>query len=192
MFALVENGSITKMLNSNRGLNLGENQYPQAIYSLWSTAEREAIGVYEVVWDNTNKKEGEYYNNTKQSFNFADGVVTASFGSATARSLVDVTAEDGTILLGLKSLKKNDIKKQANSLLDTSDWYVVKATEVGSYSVPAETTTYRAAVRSKSNDMEALVDGCNTVEELEALYQTTTEADGTITPRPLGEFPEEV
>ena len=182
MFALVQDNTITKMISGNRGITLGDIQYPRSIYNLWSAAEREAIGIYEVVHDNTNKKDGEYYNNTNQSFNFADGKVTASFGSATARSLDDVT-EDGVTIPGLKSKHKEKIKQQASSLLTLNDWYVIKATEVESYSVPSAITTYRANVRTKSNDMEVLIDACSTVDELADLYVYT---DGT---RPLGEFP---
>jgi len=47
-------------------------------------------------------------------------------------------------------------------------------------------TTYRAAVRTASNDMEVLIDACNTVDELAALYVST---DGTM---PLGKWPEGV
>jgi len=185
MFVLVENNSVTKSLPTGRGITIGENQYPRAIYTSWSAAEREAIGIYEVVWDDSNKKNGRYYNNTKQSFNFADGKVTASFGSATAKSLDDVT-EGGVTTPGLKSQKKTLIKREASGSLTPTDWYVIKATEVESYSVPADMTTYRAAVRTASNDMEALIDACTTVDELAALYVYT---DGS---RPLGEFPEAV
>jgi len=186
MFVLVENDSITKTLKSNKGITLGENQYPRAIYTSWSAAEREAIGIYEVVHDNTNFKDQKYYNNTNQSFDFADGKVTASFGSATAKSLADVTNEDDSITPGLKTKHKEIIKQQASGLLIPTDWHVIKATEVESYSVSAEMTTYRAAVRTASNDMETLIDACTTVDELAALYVYT---DGS---RPLGEFPEAV
>jgi len=186
MFVLVENDSITKTVPSNRGITIGENQYPRAIYTLWSAAEREAIGIYEVIYDNSNRKDSNYYNNTNQSFNFADGKATASYGSATARELADVTNEDSTITPGLKSKKKEIIKDQASGLLTPTDWYVIKATEVESYSVPAAMTTYRAAIRTASNDMESKIDACSTVDELAALYVYT---DGT---RPLGEFPEAV
>ena len=185
MFVLVENDSITKTVPSNRGITLGENQYPRAIYTSWSTAEREAIGIYEVVFDNSNKKDEKYYNNTNQSFAFADGVATASYGSATDKELADVT-EDGITTPGLKTNKKENIKQQASNLLTSTDWHVIKATEVESYSVPAEMTTYRAAVRTASNDMEVLIDACSTVDELAALY---VYKDGS---RPLGEWPEEV
>jgi len=194
MFVLVENDSITKTVPSNRGITIGENQYPRAIYTLWSAAEREAIGIYEVVLDNSNKKDSEYYNNTNQSLNFADGAVTASYGSATARELADVTDENDNVIPGLKSQKKENIKQQASGLLTPTDWYVIKATEVDSYNVPAEMTTYRAAVRTASNDMETKIDACSTVDELAALYQhvnTGTEENPVIA-RPLGEFPEAV
>jgi hypothetical protein len=194
MFVLVENDSITKTVPSNRGITLGDKQYPRAIYTLWSAAEREAIGIYEVVYDNSNKKDEGYYTNTDQSFNFADGKVTASFGSATANALADVTDDDDNVTPGLKSQHKEKIKQQASSLLTPTDWYIIKATDVESYSVSAEMTTYRAAVRTASNDMEVLIDACSTVDELAALYQdvnTGTEENPVMT-RPLGEFPEEV
>ena len=38
---------------------------------LWTSSELEAIGIYEVVIDNTNYKDPEYYINTNQSFAFA-------------------------------------------------------------------------------------------------------------------------
>ena len=186
MFVLVENDLITKTVNSHKGITIDENQYPQSIYSLWTPAEREAIGIYEVVYDNTNKKDKAYYNNTNQSFNFADGKVTASYGAATAKSLEDTTDDQGNVILGLKSHHTEKVKKQAGGLLNPTDWHVIKATEVDSYSVSAEMTTYRAEVRTASNDMEALIDASSTVDELAALY---VYVDGA---RPLGEFPEAV
>ena len=189
MFVLVENDSITKTVPSNKGITIGENQYPRAIYTSWSTAEREAIGIYEVVFDNTNLKDKKYYNNTNQSFAFAGGVATASYGSATANALADVT-EDGVTTPGLKTKHKEVIKRQASGYLIPTDWYVIKATDVESYSVPSAITTYRANVRTRSNEMEVLIDACSTVDELAALYEYTGEPGAQT--RPLGEWPEAV
>jgi hypothetical protein len=86
MFALVESGSITKYLNGNKGITLNDLQYPRAIYSsLWTEAERNAIGIYTVEYDDSNKKDEKWYINTDQSYAFADNKVTASYGSATAK-----------------------------------------------------------------------------------------------------------
>ena len=176
MWAIVKDNEITETFSNIRALKIGDVQYSRNIFSFrWSEAERNAIGVYTIVHDNSNKKDNSLYTNTDISYAFADGKVTASYGTATAKELS-----------GLKTEKKRIIKNQASELLTPTDWYVVKATEVESYSVPEATTTYRADVRTKSNDMETLIDACTTVDELAALYVYT---DGS---RPLGEFPEAV
>ena len=202
MFVLVESGSITKTLSGNKGITIGDIQYPQNIFTLWTASEKEAIGIYEVVWDNTNKKDEAYYINTNQSFDFADGVATASYGSATAKALADAngTDRDGVeldpvvVIEGLKTKHKRIIKQQASGLLTPTDWYILKATDVESYSVPSAITTYRANVRTKSNDMEVLIDACSTVDELATLYKyvNTGTEENPVMERPLGEFPEAV
>jgi len=91
MWALVTDNTITKIINNPKGLVIGDTQYSRNIFSFrWSNEEREAIGLYEVVFDNTNRKDEQYYTNTNQTFAFADGAVTASYGSATAKALADV------------------------------------------------------------------------------------------------------
>ena len=197
MWALVEDSTITKIINNPKAMVIGDTRHSRKIFSLWSVAEKEAKGIYEIVFDNTNKKDEAYYTNTNQSFAFADGVATASYGSATAKSLADRngTDEDGVeldpvvVIKGLKSKHKDIIKQQASGLLAPTDWYVIKATDVESYSVPSAITTYRANVRTKSNDMEVLIDACSTVDELAALYIYNDDEPPT---RPLGEFPEAV
>ena len=66
--------------------------------------------------------------------------------------------------------------------------YVVKATEVSDYSVPSNITTFRSAVRAKSNEMETAIDNAADVDALKTLYDYTEQEDGSVT-RPLGEFP---
>ena len=202
MWALVTDGSITKIINQPKPLVIGDTQYSRNIFSFrWSNAEREAIGLYEVVFDNTNKKDEKYYTNTNQTFAFAGGAVTASYGSATAKALTDTlfTAQDevdgkGTegevAATGLKSRHKEKIKQQASSLLTNYDWYVIRKVDAGT-AVPSAVTTYRAAVRTKSGEMETLIDNAANVDALAALYEYTRQEDGSFT-RPLGEFPEAV
>jgi len=202
MWAIVTDGSITKIINNPKGLVIGDTQYSKNIFSFrWSNEEREAIGLYEVVFDNTNRKDEAYYTNTNQTFAFADGAVTASYGSATALALADTlfTAQDevdgkGTegevAYKGLKSQHKEIIKKQASGLLTNYDWYVVRKADAGT-AIPSAVTTYRAAVRTKSGEMETLIDNAANVDALAALYEYTEQEDGSQT-RPLGEFPEAV
>ena len=201
MFALIDNEQITKHINGNKGITIGDVQYPRSIFTLWSEAERNAIGIFEIIWNNAKKKDEEYYDNTNQTYTYdADaGTVTATYGDATAKAHADANATDRdgveldpvVVIEGLKTKHKKIIKQQASGLLTPTDWYILKATDVESYSVPSAITTYRANVRTKSNDMEVLIDACSTVDELATLYAYTEQEDGTFT-RPLGEFPKAV
>ena len=179
MWAIVKDNEITETFSNLKGLVIDNIQYSRNILSFrWSEAERNAIGVYTIVHDNSNRKDDSCYTNTDVSYAFADGEVTASYGIATPKELS-----------GLKTEKKRIIKNQASELLTSNDWQVIKATEVESYSVPGAITTYRADIRTASNDMEVLIDACSTVDELAALYVYN---DDTPPIRPLGEFPEVV
>ena len=203
MYALVENNEVKKIITNPKSLVIGDVRYPAKIFQLWSQAELNAIGIYEVVTDSSNKKDEKYYINTNEQFTYANDEVTRSWGTATPKRLDDEDAvdengenvldEDGNQVInyGLKTEKKRIVKSQASGLLAPTDWYVVKANEVEGYTVPENITTFRSDVRAKSNEMETQIDACTTVDELKALYEYTQKEDGTTT-RPLAEFPKEV
>ena len=198
MYALVEDNTIIKTYNNPRGMTIGGVQYPQNIHSLWSESDLNAIGIYSVVYDDTNKKDEKWYINTNQTLAFAGGVVTASYGTATAKLLEDrneVDEDDNPLLddngnqvvtKGLKTIKKEIFDRQAAGLLAKYDWYIIRNTEAGT-AIPSAITDYRTAVRAKCNSMQAQVDGAADVDALAALF-THTETDG-VTSRPLGEWP---
>ena len=201
MYALVEDGSITKHLNGNRGITIGGIQYPKGIFNLWTEAERNAIGLYEIIWDNSKKKDDEYYINTNQTYTYdADaGTVTATYGDATARAHADANAtdEDGNdldpvvVIPGLKTKKIETIKKQAAGILQDTDWYIVRKADANT-AVPSAITTFRAAVRSKAAAMETLVTNASNTAAIQTLYiyvNTADEGDPVVLERPLGEFP---
>ena len=203
MYAIVKDNNITQYVNFPKSVVIGDVRYPAKIFQLWSQSELNAIGIYQVVVDKTNYKDPAYYNNTNSTYTFADGQVTESWGTATAKRLDDEDAVDGdgnpvldsdgnqVINYGLKTEKKKIVKGEASGLLSPTDWHVIKASEVVDYSVPSNITTYRANVRAKSNEMETQINACTNVDELKALYEYTEQEDGTIT-RPLVEFPEEI
>ena len=205
MYALVQNNEIVKYFTYPKGFTLNGNQYPADIFTKWSNAEKNAIGIYEVEYDHSNKKDESYYINTNEQFKFENNKVISYFGTATPKQLEDVNAvdEDGepilqdgiqVVIKGLKSQKISISKQQASGLLAPTDWYVVKANEVEGYTIPTAISTFRAEVRTKSNVMETMIDACTTVDELKALYEYTntgTEVNPVFT-RPLPEFPKEV
>ena len=191
MWALVEDNEITKIINKPKGLVIGDTRHSRKIFEYWSKEEKEAIGIYEVIFDNSNKKDEEYYNNTNQSFDYSDGEVIASYGSATPKELDDVTDEDDNVTEGLKTQHKKIIKQQASALLTPTDWYVLKAIDVEDYSVPSAVSTFRTNVRTRSNEMETAIDNASDVDALATLYEyiNTGTEENPVMERPLGEFP---
>lgn len=190
MWALVENNEVSKVFTRPKAITIGENQYPQNIFNVWSSEELEAIGIYEVVIDNSNFKNQEYWTNTNQSFDFSDDTVTASYGTATAKALDDVTDDDGNVTRGLKYNHKQIINAQAGGLLSDTDWYVIREADGGT-ACPNNISTHRAAIRTKANEMCTAIDDASDVDALAALYEYTntgTEEEPVYT-RPLGEFP---
>ena len=204
MYAIVESGSITQTFNNPRKLVINDIRYSTKIYSLWSKAEKKAIGLYEVEYDNTNKKNEEWYINTNQTLTYDASAdkVTASYGTATARAIEDTlwTSQDKTDGLirdgedvgdvaveGLKTIKKRSIDNQCAGILQPSDWRVIRAKETGS-TMNSGWKTWRASVRTKCNSMQTQIDNASDVDALAALFTYTEQGDGSFT-RPLGEFP---
>ena len=202
MFALVENNKIVSMPKGNKGIKINDIQYPASIYTLWSEEERNAIGIYSVEIDSTNKKDEEWYINSDITYAFSNNKVIGSYGAATAKKIDDTlySSQDKTNGLipsgkdvgdisarGLKYLKKQMIDEQCAGLLAPSDWRVIKAKETGG-TLNSGWKTWRASVRTKCNSMQDQIDAVSDVDELAALFTYTEQEDGSIT-RPLGEFP---
>ena len=194
MFAIVESGSITSMLKGNRGVEINGVKHPASIFTLWTDAERLAIGIYPVRIDTTNKKDEAWYINTNITYAVDGDEVVGTYGTATAKEIEDrnATDEDGVeldpvvVIKGLKTIKKEMIDQQCASILAPSDWMYIKAGEEGG-TMDSGWKTWRASVRTKCNSMQTQIDNAADVDALAALFTYTT-TDG-VTSRPLGEFP---
>ena len=200
MFALVDksDNSITKMLNGNRGIKIGENQYPKAIFTLWTESERNAINIYEVTIDDSKRKDEKWYINTNITYSFDGTNATGSYGDATAKAHADTlfSAQDETDGLGTegevatRGLKYNliqTLKQQVAGELSKTDWYITRNTEK-STAIPSSISTHRDAVRTKQAEMETAITNASNTPALETLYTYTEQEDGSVT-RPLGELP---
>ena len=204
MYAIIEDGSISRYINYPKAITIGDVQYPAKIFSAWSKSELNAIGIIEVTFDDSNKKNEKWYINTNQTFTYdaSAGTVTAAYGTATAKAHADTlwTSQDKTngkipegkdvgdvAVEGLKTVLTRTIKQQAAGILQDTDWYIVRKADAGT-AVPSSITTHRAAVRAKAAEMETAITNASDTPALETLYTYTKQEDGSTT-RPLGELP---
>ena len=200
MFAIVESGSITSMPKGNKGVEINGIKHPASIFTLWSESERNAIGVYTVEMDNTNRKDTEWYQNTGITYTYDSSAnkVKGTYGTATAKAHADTlyTNDDKTNndipsgkdvgdvkQEGLKTILIRQVKQKAESILNQTDWYVVRKADT-SEAIPSAIDTHRAAVRSKQAEQETAITNAADTPALQALY--TRNESGV---RPLGDLP---
>ena len=200
MFALVDksDNSITRMYSGNQGITIGDNQYPKAIFTLWTEAERNAINIYSVTIDESKRKDVKWYINTNITYSFDGTNAKGAYGDATARAHADTLytqededdglgTKDDVKVEGLKTKLIRDVKKEAENELNKTDWYITRKSEKDT-AIPSAITTHRDAVRSKQASMCTAITNASDTLALETLYTYTKQEDGTRT-RPLGEIP---
>ena len=209
MWGLVESGSITKIINKPKSLVIGDVRHSRKIFELWSKSELAAIGIYEITFDNSKKKDERWYINTNQTYTYdaSAGTITAAYGDATEKPHADTNwtqdeidndeapagADTDTLKArGLKYILIQSVKKDAESLLNQTDWYVTRKSEK-STAIPSNITTWRNAIRTKQAAMETSITNASNTAALETLYtyvNTADEGDPKVMERPIGEFPE--
>ena len=197
MFALVDksNNSITRLLKGNKAITLGDIQYPRAIYTLWSEAERNAINIYTITIDDSEIKNEKWYINTDITYSFDGTNATGSYDTATAKAHADANATDDdgvdldpvVVIEGLKTKLIRTVKVQAAGELAKTDWYITRNAEK-STAIPSAITTHRDLVRSRQAAMETSITNASDTPALETLYTYTKDSDGVVS-RPLAEIP---
>ncbi len=158
------------------------NQHP-GVWMRYSSSQKSTFGI---VWEDPPASEAAF-DNRFYSGRQVDGTLIPK--SLTDTLWVDadgnavndpLTGQQGKTL-GLKNAAIAQVKTQAASLLAAHDWQVVKATEVESYSVPSTVTTYRAAVRTASNNIETAITNASDLDAFIALFNDTRNSDGVVT-----------
>lgn len=126
-------------------------------------------------------------------------------GTLIAKSLTDIDQVDDdnnpvldengnqAVILGLKSTYKAKTKKRAGSLLAATDWHIIKASEVDSYTVPSVITQYRSDVRTASNTIETSIDNAADLNAFMALFDVPVDANDNPTGNaPINDWPDEI
>ena len=208
MYAIIKDGKISSLMNQPRPITIGDTQYPAKIFSAWSADELKNIGIIPVTFDDTNKKDNEWYINSKQTYTYdaSAGTVTASYGTATAKAHADVLwtqadSDNGDLPAsksvgdvrnpGLKTILINNIKEDAAVELKKTDWYIVRKADAGT-AVPSTITNHRAAVRTKAAEMETSITNAADTEALKTLFtyvNTADEGEPDVMARPIGNLP---
>ena len=162
---------------------VGDTNYPANWLRLTTKAEKEAIGITEVV-DAPTYDSRFYWN---------DG---------TAKALDDVNAtdengdliknEDGSqmVIQGVKSVLKAQEKEIAKSLLNQYDWQVIRKAEKGT-AIDSAIVTYRDGIRAAYTTRKTEIDNCADTTALVTLYGATYDENGDFVKMNMTQYPQD-
>ena len=126
-------------------------------WHIWTVEDKKAAGLKEVIPETP--PDSRLYTWSQN----ADGTI-----NKTARALADSGSGD-TLVLGVKSTLKNEVKTQQGSLLSVTDWVVIRKADKGT-AIPSNIQTYRDAIRTKATEMEDAIDGAANTDAIAALF----------------------
>ena len=129
-------------------------------WNIWSADYKASMGIIEIIPDTP--PDSRLYNWSMDS----DGKITSS-----AQAL-----DDSGEVPGLKTTLKNVVKNQQKSLLDITDWVIIRKADIDK-EVPANIKTWRDAIRTKATEMENAIDASSSVDDIANLWVTHKEDD---------------
>jgi len=126
-------------------------------WNIWSKAEKDAKNIKEIIEDRPPDSRLYFWSKDR------DGKVTS-----TAKPLDDSGSGD-SLVLGLKSTLKNEVKDQQGSLLSQTDWAVIRKADKET-AIPSNIQTWRDAIRAKATEMENAIDNSTDIDAVAALF----------------------
>ena len=192
MWALIKDNKIEQIYQRPKSLVIGEVRYPSNMFTKYTDAEKAAIGIYPVEDSGTKGDDRfEYTSQATYSFSASDKKVTTSY-TITAKSLVDVNDVDSdgnaikdykgnqTVTLGLKSIAKEKVKKQANNFISRFNWLVERSIYDSSKTIPSAVGTYVGKIKADCATIEAAIDGASDMAAFKKLYEWEYNEDGSV------------
>jgi len=166
------------------------------VWMRYSADEKAAIGI---TWEDPPASEAPFDNRFYLGRNSDGDLLPKSLTNVLwvdedGEAVNDLNTGEQGVTLGLRAEAIILVKVQAAGLLAEHDWQVIKATEVDSYSVPSAITTYRAAVRTASNNIGTAITNASDLAAFIALYDTPVDSDGVPTgdPAPIAAWPDAI
>tara|TARA_Y100000004_G_scaffold139008_1_gene157768 strand:- start:381 stop:956 length:576 start_codon:yes stop_codon:yes gene_type:complete len=186
------NGSILKPGKAFVGTD--GTKYP-AVWTRYSDSEKADIGI---TWEDPPASEAPFDNR------FYWGRETD--GTLIPRSLTDVNSADANgklifdpvtgeqvVTKGLKTIHIERTKQTANDLLSKTDWYITRKAEDSTATIPDAVATYRAAVRTKSGEIETAITNAANFTAFMELFDMPVDSDGNPTGKaPINDWPDEL
>jgi len=193
MWALIKSNKIEEIISNPKDMIIDDVRHPRALFSVWTDAERKAIGILPVTTSGTSLNSA-YYIEKNEAFAIAgdkNSVIRTIGEKAADKKLADEDAKDQdgnklkdkdgnqVINYGLKTNAKNKATTDANGLLKDFDWLIQRKVTADT-AIPSDVLTYMAAIRTDHKAICDAIDGASDLDAFIALHNDTYKGDGTV------------
>lgn len=158
MFAIVQNGQIIMLIPAGSAFTYNGIDYPSNWIQLATPEQLSALGIVDVVYAPYPNDQYYWVSQNAPVYNAQTNQVDVTY-TTTPKDLATCQANQIT-----------NINSQAYSLLQPSDWLVIRSVESGGvFPVPASWNTWRATIRTEASNAANAVTACTTIDQLAAL-----------------------
>tara|TARA_R110000850_G_scaffold12852_2_gene42480 strand:+ start:155 stop:754 length:600 start_codon:yes stop_codon:yes gene_type:complete len=187
MWAKLNSGgdTIEEIIVNMKGMSVDGINHPKALFTLWTDAERLAIGIVPVTTSGSHL-DTTYYIEKDPTYTIASdksSVIRTIGVKDVDKDLEDVNEVDENgiqnIIRGLKYNAIQNIKEQQSEYLTKTDWYIIRKADNGT-AIPSNIQTWRDAIRSDATRIENAITAAVTMDQFIALHTTTYNEDETV------------
>ena len=182
--------TIEEIIVNMKGMLVDGINHPKALFTLWTDAERLAIGIVPVTTSGLHL-DTTYYIEKDPTYTIASdksSVIRTIGVKDVDKDLEDVNEVDENgiqnIKRGLKYNAIQNIKAQQSEYLTKTDWYIIRKADNGT-AIPSNIQTWRDAIRSDATRIENAITAVSTMDQFIALHEHTYNEDETIDVRKI-------
>ena len=161
--------TIEEIIVNAKEITVNGIKHPKALFTLWTDAERKAIGILPVT--EASHLDSEYYVENSPSY------AIESDGNSVTETITK--SADNTLSI-VKSSQLLTTKNKCNILLAPTDWYVTRKYE-RSVAIPDKIIAFRAAVLTVYGASKSAINGAANIDALKTVNTNGTGATASIT-----------
>jgi len=182
--------TIEEIIVNMKGMTVDGINHPKALFTLWTDAERLAIGIVSVTTSGSHLDTAYYIEKDPTYIIASDksSVIRTIGVKDVDKDLEDVNEVDENgiqnIIRGLKYNAIQQVKLQQSGFLTQTDWYIIRKVDNGTV-IPSAIQTWRDAIRSDATRIENAITAVSTMDQFIALHEHTYNEDETIDVRAI-------
>ena len=188
MWALIKDNEIDHIISHPKSMVIDDITHPRAIFTAWTEADKQAIGIYSVIEPSHAASKFHYESNVVYTFNEEQQKVIGTIETVYDYELEDRDSvdEDGNLILddhdnpvadlGLKSIEVAKVKLDAANSIKPYAWLIQRKVTADK-DIPEVVLIYITNVREKCEEICTALRNANNMTEFKQIFENEKRHD---------------